>query len=635
MLRLRTLLPTAALLIALAFPALAQSRRGEMRGVGLADGVQDWPALMKTLRENGFDGAFASFFTGASTLYPSRVLPAAGEPGARDELGFALRAAREHDVEFHFWLRALSMYGAPADVTAQLEAAGRLQRGLQGRLGRDDPGVGGDWLCPSHPDNRKLLVDITAEVVSSYHPPGLLISHLGFPNAGYCLCQRCRARFEESTGAKVESWPEEVLTGGRAEAWRRWRRDLVTGLMEEVSEAARRVRPEVFISFAAHGSPDASREARAEDWPSWVRAGVFDFVCPVVASPSGELLREQVEAGRGAVPLYLGVAPAEGASSWELIQQVEASRASGMDGFVLFLSGQADYRQWLSALRATVAAADPDPMPHQSPPATFKFGGPAAAAPATGWRVIGNTTLEVELTLGTPPARAEEGLADGADYVSSVLRRATEARQPTTQYEPSSIPVSEPEELPRISGRIVVEDPSGMSLGSLTAFAADAFVKRKLRLTAPVGPFRIAVYGSFQAPGEEPREFVVRSPLLVGVEEGELGAAPEARKAELDRLAAAACERLDLTRLAGVKGAIQLVATGAGGGEWWVRLGESGCESGSGRLDQADLTLTCSAEDALALGRGETDVETLWHEGRLSVVGDRDLLAMLASIGSR
>jgi len=35
------------------------------------------------------------------------------------------------------------------------------------------------------------------------------------------------------------------------------------------------------------------------------------------------------------------------------------------------------------------------------------------------------------------------------------------------------------------------------------------------------------------------------------------------------------------------------------------------------------------------VGRGEIDPEMLWHDGRLSVVGDRDLLAMLASIGSR
>ena len=140
MVRLRTLLPVAAFVIALAFPSLAQSRRGEMRGVGLAGEGRDWPALMRTLRENGFNGVFAGFAIGASE--------------AREGVGPALRAARENDVEFLIWLRALSMYGAPADVTAQLEAADRLQRGVQGRLGRDDPAAGGDWLCPSHPDNR-------------------------------------------------------------------------------------------------------------------------------------------------------------------------------------------------------------------------------------------------------------------------------------------------------------------------------------------------------------------------------------------------------------------------------------------------------------------------------------------------
>ena len=54
----------------------------------------------------------------------------------------------------------------------------------------------------------------------------------------------------------------------------------------------------------------------------------------------------------------------------------------------------------------------------------------------------------------------------------------------------------------------------------LGGFDGDRQFVQTLSFPVPEGPFRIAVYGSEKREGDrEPREFVTRSPLLVGVKE--------------------------------------------------------------------------------------------------------------------
>ena len=175
----------------------------------------------------------------------------------------------------------------------------------------------------------------------------------------------------------------------------------------------------------------------------------------------------------------------------------------------------------------------------------------------------------------------------------------------------------------------MVETPSGVALLTLGAFDTDASLERTLGFVCPEGPFRVAVYGATRTGAGERQQFVVRSPLFRGVadeEELQAGAVREA----LDRLCAEACERPEVQKLDRAAATLQIRATGPGGGEWWVRLREGECESGEGSLDDPDLTFVASAEDFLAIARGESDPRALWEMGRLQASGDSRLLRELA-----
>jgi uncharacterized lipoprotein YddW (UPF0748 family) len=605
--------------------------------------------VIGSLADSGFNAVFASFSSGVVAHYPSRVLsPQHPSPQQADPMAAAIRAANDRGVELHAWRIGLALQAVPPDLLLELEADGRLQRNREGRLCRDDPQIGMDWLCPSHPANRTLEKAAGVELVERYDVAGVQLGALQFAGADCCFCDQCRERFQREANVAVEEWPADVLENGSlAGRWRRWRRELLTGLAIEISQEIRRADPDVYVSLAAWPDPGEAERDLGQDWPGWIRAGVPDFVCPVIRTPDrGELARlldEQLKATRYEVPLYPGLPADRMKSARSLASRVQSARTAGADGFVVYSYDSSALDEWLSALHTTVTAADPDPMPHRSPPAGFTFSGPAAeplpAGPhaagalaarphAGGRRVVAGAVLEAELLVGWEPA-TDPLDESGAAQASAMLEHMMRSRDPIASYERKDDLTSDYGDEQRISGRIVVEDPSGRSRGPLGVFDTDVRFERQLRFAAPEGPFRIAVYGSTRTDGET-ESFVVRGPLLVGMREEQLRA--EAVHAELEHVFAEACSRPELAVLGGVEATFLVQVTGPGGGDWWVRLADDRCESGAGVAADPDLTFSASAEDVLALAGGGADPAVLYESGRLKISGDSGLLRRLGGL---
>jgi len=316
----------------------------------------------------------------------------------------------------------------------------------------------------------------------------------------------------------------------------------------------------------------------------------------------------------------------------DLIQQVEIARDRGADGFVAFAYGSGKLADWLPDLRATVTADAPGPTPHSGPSARFAFSGPAISDEVREGEAIAGSRLEVQIRLGwippSPDPSQEE--SEGAAQAAAMMRRATESRGPVTSYEqtPELIPRSGDEE--RISGRILVETSSGLSLFPLGVFDSDSQVERTVGFSAPESAFRVAIYGSRRIASRSLGEFVVRSPAVRGIPADEIE--NRAKRAELDKLWAQARELLASEPASHLRGTLQVQALGPAGGLWWFRMEDGKCESGPGAIAQPDAVITGSVEDYLAIARGESDPRTLWDKGRLHTSGDLALLRDIADL---
>ncbi len=200
-----------------------------------------------------------------------------------------------------------------------------------------------DWLCPSHPENRKLELESMLEVARKYPVDGLHFDYIRYPGPECCYCDGCRRRFEAESGRPVTDWPKECYSGGRKEEYNDWRCRQITALVAVVSREAKKIRPGLKISAAVFGSYPGCRQWVAQDWPEWIKAGYLDFVCPMDYTESDAaftgLVRNQTKLAEGRMPVYAGIGATSSSSTLmpdRVVGQIHLARSLGAAGFVIF-----------------------------------------------------------------------------------------------------------------------------------------------------------------------------------------------------------------------------------------------------------------------------------------------------------
>ncbi|MGF1458460.1 MAG: glycoside hydrolase family 10 protein [Leptolyngbyaceae cyanobacterium] len=127
------------------------------------------------------------------------------------------------------------------------------------------------WMNPFHPQTRRLLVQLMAEVLDNYDVEGIQVDdHLGLPvDMGYdpftvALYQR------EHDG---ELPPDDVSDA----EWMRWRADHITEFMREVRGLIDRRQPGALLSVSPNPYP-FSYAQYLQDWPTWEAGELLDEV---------------------------------------------------------------------------------------------------------------------------------------------------------------------------------------------------------------------------------------------------------------------------------------------------------------------------------------------------------------------
>ncbi len=332
------------------------SMPGEFRGFWChsASGVEglDWDAVIAKLSENGFTAVIPNMLWGGVAFYKSNILPVSPQVATSgDLLAQCLAACKKYGLQCHVWKVNFNL-GWPTDpaVKVQMQAAGRTQVSFDGK---PQP----DWLCPSHPENRKLEIDSLIELARNYAVDGLHFDYIRYPDADHCFCSGCRKRFEQFIGQALTGWPTIVRTDpDLARQWTRFRQDQITAVVSAVAAQARAVRPGIKISVAVFRNGPTDSIAVGQDWKLWCEKRYLDFVCPMDYTPSTRAFREIVSKQirwAAPIPVYPGI----GLSTWpdasdlpRLIDQITATRDLNTRGFIIFNLGPAETSEVLPGL---------------------------------------------------------------------------------------------------------------------------------------------------------------------------------------------------------------------------------------------------------------------------------------------
>jgi len=321
------------------------SQKGEVRAFWChsAFGItgKSWDQAIKQLADTGFNSILPNMLWGGIAFYPSKTLPEYPELAEKgDQIAQCLAACRKYDVECHVWKVNWNMGGRVSkEHVAKMVAAKRVQMSDTGE-------VQDHWLCPSHPDNQALEVASMVEVARNYAVDGIHFDYIRYPGGHFCFCDGCRSRFEKLIGRQVADWPAEIKNDkALKQQWLDFRRSNIDTVVRQVSEQARKVRPDIKISAAVFRNWPVDRDGVGQDWKLWCDKGWLDFVCPMDYTESNATFRNQVKAQvgyAGKVPVYPGI----GLSVWrdpqdvvKLIEQIEISREFKTGGFTVFQYG--------------------------------------------------------------------------------------------------------------------------------------------------------------------------------------------------------------------------------------------------------------------------------------------------------
>lgn len=319
-----------------------------------------WEAGARLLAENGFTDLIANLAHGTMAAYPSDVLGFSPIVGGTNRLEECLAACRRHGVKLHVWNVCWGTgWGLDETTRKRFEAEGRMQRSFEGRPNK--------WLCPTHSENRKILVDAMLELAAK-GVDGVHFDYIRYPDSDYCFCDNCRRLFEKANGGPVADWPGDVRRDPRLMVlWRKFRTAAITAPVKAVSARLRKMGSKAEVSAAVFRDPLSDPDYVGQDWANWCEKGYLDFVCPMTYEDDfgwfKRKLDKEARQVRGTVPRYpgigLGVWKRDGLERVRFADQVRYVRETGLRGFTVFDLGW-KFEQLMPCVRNAMLAPPED-----------------------------------------------------------------------------------------------------------------------------------------------------------------------------------------------------------------------------------------------------------------------------------
>lgn len=246
---------------------------------------EDIREIMQTAAQFGFNTVLWQVRGEATVAYPSRIEPWAKEYGHRDPgydpLAIAVSEAHRSGLRIEAWVNVMpGWYGlSPPPIRDHVyhrhpdwflyDAAGRRQP-------LNDHYV---ILNPCLPEVRRHIVSVCAEIASQYDVDGLHLDYVRFawdktPGARDRFPRDARtvAIYRQQTGRD----PDDDAT-----AWRNWRANQVTLLVDQIRHMLRTQRPGATLTAATWGDPSDGYQQYLQNATGWAEAGLVDAVYPM------------------------------------------------------------------------------------------------------------------------------------------------------------------------------------------------------------------------------------------------------------------------------------------------------------------------------------------------------------------
>ena len=252
-----------------------------------------------------------------------------------DRLTRLQRISKETGLEIHPVILGVSDTG----LSKSVRAARAYASGAPGGNKRD--GI----LCATWEATRAGTLRIAADVIAQHEPKGVQVDFIRYWDTGIglewpCRCAACRKGYREFLGRESLT-AADLKNPGILYKYLQFRNGIITTHLLNFRRLLKQSGLE--YSIAARADYFGSALIEGQDWISWGRQGLVDFICPMNykndRNEHREILRLQLQILDGAVPVYSGIGRKWSGgelTAAEMIRQAEDALELGGAGICIF-----------------------------------------------------------------------------------------------------------------------------------------------------------------------------------------------------------------------------------------------------------------------------------------------------------
>lgn len=268
----------------LAYPSASVSLRGAWYCLVTPTSPEEIAAILDCFQAAGFNAVFLDTFWHGQTLWPSEIGKQRAEYDGWDPMAVWIEEAHKRGIELHARVSVFKVGSGGASTLLDAHPEWALRRPDGMITTALEPGY--VFVDPGNPEVQRFLSDLFAELVTKYELDGFQYDYIRYPTGtgdnpvAIAMGEAERQIFQAETGID----PASLSPARNPAEWRRWaewRMGQVTRFVAETSSRLKKIRPNLQLSAAVISNPALARSSRLQDWPTWLKAGYLDFICPM------------------------------------------------------------------------------------------------------------------------------------------------------------------------------------------------------------------------------------------------------------------------------------------------------------------------------------------------------------------
>ncbi|HNX90316.1 MAG TPA: family 10 glycosylhydrolase [Candidatus Omnitrophota bacterium] len=193
---------------------------------------------------------------------------------SEDPFSLLIREAHASGIKVHAWLNLLSLSKNTEAPLLKKYGLSILTTNTKEKHVLEDYKIDEQYfLEPGDLRVRNDLTEIVGEILMSYPDlDGIQFDYIRYPDEHpvYGYTKMNMERFKKSSGCK------EIKEDSKK--WKDWKRAQVTGLLTQLVEKTRSIRPDIHISTTGCAPYSRAYHEALQDWASWLRSGLVEFV---------------------------------------------------------------------------------------------------------------------------------------------------------------------------------------------------------------------------------------------------------------------------------------------------------------------------------------------------------------------